>query len=587
MYQNFINSVSEAANDLSTNGLYASNAPKYLDLFRRYGSEINTLKGLTKKMEEIQNKAATLTSKDDTIRFRQEPGSLTIDDYLHNPLLDPTQEFVSGKVVKDKASALAKQLVNRISMIAPGQPIDDYTNTLIKQYGLTPELIHHYMEIKDNPGAMQEDKDSAMMSIMNDIVRGVVNNTRVASWNNPELLDYTTDQAIEGLWRGIGKLDISTYDNKENLAILESVKKGSSPTKKDDTLPSLDKNNPSRPFIMEPLEGGEDLYETLQSFKAGQQSVKGSIFGKDGKGNPLKAYEAVQNLYKDTKLDENAIKTGIMTQNQIDYAIDVLNPLIMAYDSAYKTNFADVLTESMMEHEKELADSGLYNTTTISEEGKRKYAIEAFKAVRNMYLKNYGVTQEPTKAQYNALKKIGWEHNPNNPILSIKQLEDLLDKSMQSKNAYAANLTDYAGVNKITDKVFNEWEENGTFQNKVYKLDKYGNKKEGEGVKKSSKMDYDEKENPVTEVLYSKLYPNNIIIQLKDGKRYLVDSSLFLGDNNRKLQQLFNEYKSLAKEDKTYPTENEAAQYVAADLTSLLGYGQEKVQGKTGKEEDN
>ena len=243
----------------------------------------------------------------------------------------------------------------------------------------------------------------------------------------------------------------------------------------------------------------KEYLQTLQGLKAGNNGVRASIFGKNGKANALTVYDEYRKAGKAT-----------LTPAQLKEADKKAEETAM---KKFREHWGTNIPAQQRTAAAQRLDRARANEKTA------EYNRVAQAAV----LKKHGVTQVLTRDQYNALKAIGYN---GEQMLSMDQFNTAVNNLSTERTYYSTNMSGYNIPDTKIRSALGNWELNKSFSGRVYKLNADGTR--GQAMSYSDlnlKSDDNDKGRQVTGIYYSDVTPTKIIVQLGDGTgdRYLVD----------------------------------------------------------------
>lgn len=202
MYKTYANDLANKADQLSREGLNATSRKSLLDMKARYSKEITPIEQaytIRQKQAEEQQKALL---QDPTLMLSRRAANTSIDEYLKNPQMP--YDTYSGKMIISQTANIAATLAKELKNISSGR-LDDYTKTLIKNYGLSSQDIY---EFNSNPNSPKSSK--VLSAIRNSVLSSIPKSIR------DQYEDEIDSFISQGLWNAIGQDQISTYEDYGN-----------------------------------------------------------------------------------------------------------------------------------------------------------------------------------------------------------------------------------------------------------------------------------------------------------------------------------------------------------------------------------
>jgi hypothetical protein len=282
----------------------------------------------------------------------------------------------------------------------------------------------------------------------------------------------------------------------------------------------------------------KEYLKALESLGVGQQGIKASLFGKDGKANALLVYNEYRRAGKHN-----------LTAAEI-------SALEREAEKKATARWRQQWGENIPDNQKGVAAQQLQ--TYIQQE--RNSAIQ--NAGKQKVLKKYGVSQVLTTEQYNALKDIGYN---GEQLTSMSQLVTGLNNLSKQKTYYSTNMGGYDIPDQKIRSALANWELNGSFSGRVYKMNTDGTRG---GKMEFSDLNLKSDENTegrkITGIYYSDVTPDKIIIQVGDGtgERYLVDPSVLGSDVYNFIEKARHNLKNASS--------TERAQTITIGLANML-----------------
>lgn len=551
MYKNYADDLRNQTDYLMKYGLNANSRRGMMNLKSRYNKEIVPIEqAYTTRQEQAKLQQQALL-QDPTMMFSRRAATTSLDDYIRNPQLDYTP--YSGKLITAQAaqaaSALAKQVRDNPrqwrSILG-----NSYYEALMQRGFSTEDVLQ---AIQNNPNAAPE---------LLRIVEDAVDSSGIRGWKDPKLLDRAYDYARQGLWSAVGETQYQNLDNwrakmaeqeqmqirAENRAVNRSGGRGGRETE-EDNLPSLSSNS----YLKATGKEGEYL-QGLQGLKAGQNALQAKYFGKNGKAPVLALYEK----YKDFQNAPYMVgKLG-----KVNSAIPIigdkkLKEIIIQAIPGFGTN----------NKYKDKSGQELYNYVSMGNKNRinSKIVEEAQKVMKNDLQAHNGASEIITKAQYEALLGLGYKDGEyaKQGITHYSELLNKLNTLSQEKSYYSTNMSNYNIPGERIIGNLGYWNNSGSFSGRVYELNGDGTQGKDVSYKQMGLVDSNGKSKPITDVAYSDVTPDKIIIQVgNEGQRYLVDPNVLGNEVYNFIQDARGQLKG--------KTATERAQTITIGLIRLL-----------------
>lgn len=202
--------LSAQADALLKQGLSPSTRAAMLDMKRRYSKDVTPIEQAYNKREALVNEQRKASLSNPSLLFERDASKISLDDFLLNPQLDYGKAYSGEEITKQVAQAVSSVAAGMKS-IAMGQPLDKYTNTIIQKSGFTPEQIQYAIQNGQADDILVQIRDR------------VLNSTGIPTWGDQATQKRALDYANQGLYAGIGQMNIGTASNdvqkrNDNLA---------------------------------------------------------------------------------------------------------------------------------------------------------------------------------------------------------------------------------------------------------------------------------------------------------------------------------------------------------------------------------
>lgn len=499
MYKTFANDLRNKRDQLEREGLNIASRRDMLNMKARYSSDIVPIETAYKRREELAAEQRKALAANPTLRYQRMANQMSLDDFIRNPSLDYGESYSGALLTQQVSQAVAnfqRALTDKGQLRKLGLP---YQYERMIQYGATPAQVMAAM----SENAQQGDTDA--IRFLRGVTDQVLQSSGVTDWADPATLREFRAFANQGLYSAIGQIKLDNFTDQAGLtqlkADLDDRNNRRAETRRAERGAAAADEALRRAIKLSGisyLSASGDLakYErALSGLKAGQQAVKASIFGKNGKVNPIVVYDKAQIAMKQA---ENKIRR--------QYDSKIRNAQRMA--------------------DNELGGNGYYSDQVSNIQSKMASAIAAARkeAYKNT-LQEYGVTQGITADQYTALKAIGYK---GGQTLSYSQLLNPLNTLAEQMTYYSTNMSGYDNPDKKIRAQLGNWENNDSFSTRVYKLNPNGT--QGAAVSHEDLNLYNESNTSgrkVTGIYYSAFTPGKIIVQIgESGDRYLMDPNV-------------------------------------------------------------
>lgn len=205
MYNTYANDLDKQAESLAKNGLNPTSRSSLLGLKRRYSTEITPIETAVTRRRQLAEEQRKALLQNPTLMFERNFNTLSnatsLDRFIENPEYDYGARYSGAQITSD-VSNMAKNISKELRNYYVGNNVDDYTKTLIKQYGLSSADIKKFI---DNPNS--EEANKVLFAIYNSALSTVPEAIR----NNysEEVAQY----ASKGLWDAVGTNQVSTFDD--------------------------------------------------------------------------------------------------------------------------------------------------------------------------------------------------------------------------------------------------------------------------------------------------------------------------------------------------------------------------------------
>ena len=506
IYKKYAEDLKEQSDQLAMHGLSPSSRQAMLKMRSRYEQDITPIESAYKRREADIAAQKEAMLKDPTHFFNRRASEISLDEYMDNQNLDVLSENYSGalltKQVADAASALKQTLMSRGKLTGAGLP---YQYERMLQYGATADEV--FAAMSRDPKALP-----ILTKLVEDTMRasGIRNwSSMNGDWANNKMYKEAESYALRGLTSAIGTTKYDTlkdeagltkyqYDLMDRNAANKEARDRAEAENKLRTNIALSGES----YIKSTGKDAEYL-KALEGLRAGKQGIKASLFGKDGKANALLVYDEYRKAGR-----------GNLTAAEI---ASIEKKASEKVEADWKKQHGNLPRDSRTSYELELKKKREINNAIV-EAGRKKT------------LQKYGVSQVLTTEQYKALKDLGYN---GEQLISMKQIVSGINNLSKEKTYYSTNMASYDIPDQKIRSALANWELNGSFSGRVYKMNTDGTK--GGKMEFSDlnlKSDKNTQGRQITGIYYSDVTPDKIIIQVGDGtgERYLVDPSVLGAD---------------------------------------------------------
>ena len=202
-YKRYADDLRAQADLLATQGLSPSSRRSIQGMRRRYASEITPIEQAYKtRMAQAEQQQAALL-KDPSLLISRRADTTSLRDYMNNPNLG--YEVESGNALTERGRQAAAAIAQELRDYGRGKPLDGFTRTFIQEYGLSAGDVAFAINHPDDPRAS---------TILNTIVDNIIANSNVSNWGDAQTLEIAKGRVREGLWKAVGKDQISTYTDQ-------------------------------------------------------------------------------------------------------------------------------------------------------------------------------------------------------------------------------------------------------------------------------------------------------------------------------------------------------------------------------------
>lgn len=201
-YKAYENDLRNKADRLAKHGLTIEDRQDMMNLKARYAKDIIPIQEAiaTRKKQAEAQQAALLQNP--TLLLSRKASKTSLDEYLANPELD--YQSYSGALLTQQVTQQAAHIANALRNYGKGVPIDAYTNTFLKQYGISPG---------EAAAAIANPKDPNSSPILHAIMNNVIKSSGIENWGDTDTINKSWGYAAQGVTAAIGKADVVPIEN--------------------------------------------------------------------------------------------------------------------------------------------------------------------------------------------------------------------------------------------------------------------------------------------------------------------------------------------------------------------------------------
>ena len=201
-YKAYENDLRNKADRLAKHGLTIEDRQDMMNLKARYAKDIIPIQEAiaTRKKQAEAQQAALLQNP--TLLLSRKASKTSLDEYLANPELD--YQSYSGALLTQQVTQQATHIANALRNYGKGVPIDAYTNTFLKQYGISPG---------EAAAAIANPRDPNSSPILHAIMNNVIKSSGIENWGDTDTINKSWGYAAQGVTAAIGKSDVAPIEN--------------------------------------------------------------------------------------------------------------------------------------------------------------------------------------------------------------------------------------------------------------------------------------------------------------------------------------------------------------------------------------
>lgn len=462
---------SKYSDDLSTiidnfsQGMTSNNRAELIKMKRRYNKEILPIAKAAARRNILAEEQRKAEAANPTMLWERKASEMSLDDFIDNPNADYGRSYSGAMLTQQVANAaanLAKEARDSEEGRRKLKKILPYTYDMIQQNGFSHESV--MKAILGSP-----DADSILTGLVdNALITSGIGTTDNPGWGNDATRAKAYKLARQGLYNAIGQTTHQVIRDEAGLAANKN---------------NANQNNAIALSGVSYLHSNGDAARytsALAGLKAGSNGVKASVFGKNGRVNPITVYNEYQNEV--ANITSRHTTTYIPGESPRDYGV------------------------------RAMGEAAIRKTDKIESAKKR-------------IMQKYGVSEIITPDQVEALTAIGYK---GEQALKYSDFSNKLNNLVQQRAYYSTNMSEYSVADNNIRAQLGNWESLGQFSGKVYKLKSDGS--QGAAVEYDDlnlKTDDNSSGREITGIYYSAYTPDKIIIQVgQSGERYLMDPNI-------------------------------------------------------------
>lgn len=506
MYKTYANDLESRAEQLMRYGLNASSRKEMLDMRARYSKEIVPIETAYKKREALAAEQREAIAQNPTMLYQRMANTISLDDFIRNPSLDYGEQYSGALLtqqVATKAAAIAKELRD------PGENGQIARKNLEKilpyQYRL---LEQHGFNSSEVLKAIQQDHKASY--ILTNLVDSTLESSGIANWADATTRAKARAYANEGLWNAVGQSEYKYVTDQAGLNQQQA---------------DLQNRNNARQFTREQEDApkqrialGADSFLNTSGNLSQYKGLLSTLFTEDGK---LKA------SYWGKSLDKKGnTKNPLVVYEQYNTAYtNAYNRTLREYDSKIRS--------AQSKAEDELG-YGYYDMQVDRlKREQQQAASRAAATAASDVLRQHGVTAVLTKDQYTALKGLGVNPSYNsgkygNQVNFYNTFAEAINDKGAQTSFYSTKMSDYSYIDGVISKNLSWRNDNGSYSGLVYGLTVDGKKGKATSFKNLG-FTNDDNSKHVTDIAYSAVHPNMVIVTIGNSK-YLMAPEVLGGE---------------------------------------------------------
>lgn len=205
--KNYATSIQQQADNLLQRGLNRGSRNSLMNIRKQYANEIVPVQSAIGKRNTLSEEQRKLRVENPDLMFERNMNNVSIDAIMNNPNMDYGRS-VSGKELTDRVATAAAAVANGIASVTNGGYFDKYTEKVIKESGFSPEQVMQAINTAVENG---QSTDNILIQIRD----GVLRQSGVMDWGDADTQARAIDYANEGLYKAVGKKDISLHTDQD------------------------------------------------------------------------------------------------------------------------------------------------------------------------------------------------------------------------------------------------------------------------------------------------------------------------------------------------------------------------------------
>lgn len=467
----------------------------------RFNSDIKPIANAYQRKLALQDEQRKAEVSNPTMLWQRKASEMSLDDIIANPTIDYGGSY-SG-------AAITQQVANMAAKLSKEAQEGEQGKTILKQ------LLPFQYEALSRTGFSSDAVMAAIINspdapeILTNMIENTINSTGIREWNNSEALQRAYDYARQGLYNAIGETSRNIVTDQAGLAAYKAqldykmAEKAAQKKAEEEAQQRLARLTPDR-FLWTNSDVTK-YKDALMSLTDKNGRFFRQFFGrgttKDPFINPIEFRDALVKYVEDNSDDPRLARTEtVSVPNAPHYVPPVQIENMQTMQSFIRGN---IKYEDLNKDLKDFYDDYLIKNNIPS------------------YVRPVG------DGQYNALRAIGYDKKGGAPIergddLNYeKGLKPYIDKLGEARTSWSTSMSDYSYPDDVIKRHLDFWNQNNTFQQKVYEV-----KKNGEIGKHVKYDDLDLKNNNITDISYYPYQPDYIMITVGKSTYYIQPEAL-------------------------------------------------------------
>lgn len=507
---------------LMNEGLNINSRKALMNLRSQYASQIVPIEEAYNKREQQADAIWKMYAQDPTLIMQYNPNDISLEDYINNPSMRP--QLYSGKILTAQVAQQAQALANRITELKKSGKLDKYYDEITKTYGLSPQDVDDFLNGK------------VTNSFLSTIKRNVLQSSGISKWANASTLRQADSFMNQGLYSTIGKSDIALQRDLDVMTPMEEAQyQGQLLNNEYNKLQiqtALNQASDDNDLALNHDEGELDAPSSDEYKKYNE--LKKTLYVKNGTGglsvayaghtytNPMKIYEEYQKVLANVK-KQIADKTP--------------NTYGQGYSSVGRAMYDNISGKKQ----------------------ERKSTISAEQQALNIMKEKYGITAVLSKDNYNTLKELGYSNKSTRKDFMGGVFRGKLDSLAKLYRPTSTSLSEYSHPQEVI--LNNLYSNKDNLSTRVYE---YKHGKSGSAITDLDDiLSYDKNgkiTTNITNISYSALQPDKLLITLDNGKKVFVSPNTYSSEAANLINQAneamkkakSNTYKSQLQDEVTY-----------------------------------